>query len=171
LSTRLELTNTERFCITRHEMRDNVFAELKTTVHFTNRSGVGATCPDCHVPHDWTDMIARKMQASKEVWGHLFGRIDTPDKFAKLRRELAEDEWARLKANNSLECRHWHSADSMHHPPGTSRRPHPPAIPVHRATHLHRLPQGHRPSPAGCDRRAAGLGRDQRAVKQQSPRG
>src|SRR5882724_12994966 len=80
-NTALELTNTEKFCTGCHEMRDNVFAELKTTIHFTNRSGVRATCPDCHVPHNWTDKIARKMQASKEVWGHLFGSIDTREKF------------------------------------------------------------------------------------------
>jgi hypothetical protein len=76
-NTALELTNTEKFCTGCHEMRDNVFAELKTTVHFSNRSGVRASCPDCHVPHNWTDKIARKMQASKEVWGHLFGTINT----------------------------------------------------------------------------------------------
>ncbi|MBX9645975.1 MAG: NapC/NirT family cytochrome c, partial [Xanthobacteraceae bacterium] len=76
-NTALELTNTEKFCTGCHEMRDNVFAELKTTIHFSNRSGVRASCPDCHVPHNWTDKIARKMQASKEVWGHLFGTIDT----------------------------------------------------------------------------------------------
>lgn len=68
-NTALEATNTETFCIGCHEMRDNVYAELQTTVHFTNPSGVRATCPDCHVPHEWTDKIARKMQASKEVWG------------------------------------------------------------------------------------------------------
>jgi cytochrome c-type protein NapC len=45
-------------------MQSNVFEELKTTVHFVNRSGVRATCPDCHVPHSWTDKLARKMQAS-----------------------------------------------------------------------------------------------------------
>ena len=94
-------------------MRDNVFEELKTTIHFTNRSGVRATCPDCHVPHDWTDKIARKMQVSKEVWGKIFGTIDTRDKFMEKRRELAEHEWARLKASNSLECRNCHSAESM----------------------------------------------------------
>ena len=70
---RSKLTNTEKFCTTCHEMRANVFEELKTTIHFTNRSGVRATCPDCHVPHEWTDKIARKMQASKEVWGQIFG--------------------------------------------------------------------------------------------------
>lgn len=112
-NTALELTNTEKFCTSCHEMRDNVFAELKTTVHFTNRSGVMASCPDCHVPHEWTHKIARKMQASKEVWGHLFGTISTREKFLENRLELAQHEWSRLKANDSLECRNCHSPDSM----------------------------------------------------------
>ena len=112
-NTALELTNTETFCTGCHEMRDNVFAELKTTIHYSNRSGVRATCPDCHVPHDWTDKIARKMQASKEVWGKIFGTINTREKFLEHRLELAQHEWARLKANNSLECRNCHSSASM----------------------------------------------------------
>ncbi|MDR6772153.1 cytochrome c3 family protein [Azospirillum sp. BE72] len=112
-NTALEATNTEAFCISCHEMQSNVYEEMKQTIHFTNRSGVRATCPDCHVPHEWTDKIARKMQASKEVWGKIFGTIDTRDKFVAMRRELAEHEWARLKSNNSLECRNCHSADSM----------------------------------------------------------
>ena len=37
--------------------------------HWNNRSGVRARCPDCHVPHDFTDKVARKMQASREVLG------------------------------------------------------------------------------------------------------
>jgi cytochrome c-type protein NapC len=94
-------------------MRDNVFAELKSTIHYTNRSGVRAVCSNCHVPHDWTDKIARKMQASKEVWGKIFGTIDTPpEKFEAKRLELAQHEWARFKANDSLECRNCHY-DSM----------------------------------------------------------
>jgi cytochrome c-type protein NapC len=43
------------------------------------------------------------MQASKEVWGKLFGTIDTREKF----------EAHRLKANNSLECRNCHQFESM----------------------------------------------------------
>ncbi|MEQ8321044.1 MAG: NapC/NirT family cytochrome c [Rhodospirillales bacterium] len=112
-NTALELTNTETFCISCHEMRDNVYQELKTTVHFTNHAGVRATCPDCHVPHNWTDKIARKMQASKEVWGTIFGTINTRDKFLDKRLELAKHEWSRLKSNDSLECRNCHSAESM----------------------------------------------------------
>ncbi len=112
-NTALELTNTEAFCVSCHEMYDNVYQELKPTIHYTNRSGVRATCPDCHVPHEWTNKIARKMQASKEVWGALFGTINTREKFVAMRRELAEHEWARFKANNSLECRNCHDFSYM----------------------------------------------------------
>ena len=112
-NTALEFTNTEEFCTGCHEMRENVYAELQHTIHFTNRSGVRAKCSDCHVPHDWTDKIARKMQASKEVWGKVFGTINTREKFEEKRRELAEREWARLKANDSLECRNCHNFEFM----------------------------------------------------------
>jgi cytochrome c-type protein NapC len=112
-NTTLELMNIEPFCISCHEMRTNVFEELKTTVHYTNRSGVRAHCPDCHVPHSWTDKIARKMQASKEVFGKIFGTINTREKFLDHRLELAIHEWSRMKANDSLECRNCHGVDSM----------------------------------------------------------
>ena len=112
-NTAMEATNTEAFCTGCHEMRSNTFAELKSTIHYTNRSGVRAVCSDCHVPHRWTDKIARKMQASKEVWGKVFGTIDTPEKFRDMRLELARHEWARLKANDSLECRNCHQFASM----------------------------------------------------------
>ena len=112
-NTALELTNTEKFCISCHEMHDNVYQELQRTIHFSNRSGVRASCPDCHVPHEWTSKIARKMQASKEVWGKLFGTINTRKKFLDHRLELAKHEWARLKANDSLECRNCHGFDFM----------------------------------------------------------
>ena len=112
-NTALELTNTEGFCTTCHEMRVNVYQELQPTIHFTNRSGVRAKCSDCHVPHDWTDKIARKMQASKEVWGWIFGTIDTREEFVDKRLELAQREWQRLKSNDSLECRNCHDYVSM----------------------------------------------------------
>jgi len=109
----LEATNTEPFCTGCHEMRTNVYEELRGTIHFTNRSGVRAKCSDCHVPHNWTYKIARKMQASKEVWGKIFGTIDTREKFLDKRLELAQREWARFKANDSLECRNCHEYNYM----------------------------------------------------------
>lgn len=112
-NTALEVTNTETFCISCHEMKNNVFEELKYTIHYSNRSGVRATCPDCHVPHNWTDKIARKIQASKEVWGKIFGTINSREKFLAKRKELAQHEWDRLKTNDSLECRNCHDFHFM----------------------------------------------------------
>ena len=41
----LEATNNEEFCVSCHEMRDNVYAEYPGTVHQNNSSGARATCP------------------------------------------------------------------------------------------------------------------------------
>jgi cytochrome c-type protein NapC len=112
-NTALEATNTQTFCTGCHEMRDNVYADLQTTPHYVNASGVRALCSDCHVPHGWTDKIARKMAASKEVYGWLFGTINTREKFEEHRLVMAEREWARFRANDSLECRNCHSFEAM----------------------------------------------------------
>ena len=112
-NTALEFTNTETFCTSCHSHEAFLYPELKQTIHFTNRSGVRAKCSDCHVPHDWTVKMARKIQASKEVWAHIFGSIDTEEKFRDRRLELAQHEWARFKANDSLECRNCHQFQSM----------------------------------------------------------
>ena len=109
----LALTNTEEFCISCHEMEENVYQELQETIHWTNRTGVRATCPDCHVPKDWTHKIIRKIQASNEIYHKLLGTIDTPEKFENKRLELAMHEWKRMKDSNSRECRNCHNFGSM----------------------------------------------------------
>jgi cytochrome c-type protein NapC len=110
----MELTNTEPFCISCHEMRDNVWKEYQHTVHYTNRSGVRATCPDCHVPKEWGPKIVRKIQASNELLHKFILRsVDTPEKFQAKRHILAEHEWARMRANDSQECRNCHNFQYM----------------------------------------------------------
>lgn len=112
-NTAMDATNSLEFCISCHEMRDTVYQEYKQTVHYSNRTGVRATCPDCHVPKDWLHKMARKIQASQEVYGKIVGSIDTPEKFEAKRLELAEHEWARMKASDSRECRNCHSFEGM----------------------------------------------------------
>jgi nitrate/TMAO reductase-like tetraheme cytochrome c subunit len=112
-NTAMEVTNTMSFCISCHEMKDNVYAEYTQTVHYKNRSGVRATCPDCHVPKEWGPKVLRKIQATNELFHHLAGTIDTPEKFNAKRAELAEHVWATMKANDSRECRNCHSWDAM----------------------------------------------------------
>ena len=109
----LELTNTESFCISCHEMQENVFKEYRNTLHYQNRTGVRATCPDCHVPKDWTHKMIRKVKASGELWGKLTGSIDTKEKFEAKRMELATNEWNQMKASGSRECRNCHDWAGM----------------------------------------------------------
>jgi cytochrome c-type protein NapC len=112
-NTGMEATNTMDFCIGCHEMKNNVYEEYKTTIHYSNRTGVRAVCSDCHVPKDWTHKIIRKVQASKEVFGKITGVIDTKEKFEAHRLEMAQREWARMKSRDSIECRNCHSFDAM----------------------------------------------------------
>lgn len=109
-NTGMEATNSEEFCSGCHAP---IVAEIQETIHYSNRSGVRAICSDCHVPHEWTDKIVRKVQASKELGAHFIGTIDTPEKFQARRAHLAEREWARLKKNDSLECRNCHQFNYM----------------------------------------------------------
>lgn len=109
----MELTNTESFCISCHEMKANVFNEYRNTIHYANRSGVRASCPDCHVPKDWQHKMIRKIQASNELWHHFLGTVSTPDKFNDKRLQLATNEWRRMKSTDSRECRNCHKFDYM----------------------------------------------------------
>lgn len=112
-STAMDATNQLEFCIGCHEMENNVYQEYKKTIHYSNRSGVRATCPDCHVPKDFAHKMMRKVQASKEVWGRITGTIDTKEKFEAKRLQMAQNEWARMKASDSRECRNCHSFEGM----------------------------------------------------------
>ena len=112
-NTAMEMTNTETFCISCHEMRDNVFQEYKNTIHYSNRTGVRATCPDCHVPKDWTHMVIRKIQATNELYHKVLGSINTPEKFEAKRLELARHVWDAMKKTDSRECRNCHNYDYM----------------------------------------------------------
>ena len=112
-NTAMDATNKEGFCISCHEMRENVYEEYKDTVHYSNRTGVRATCPDCHVPKEWTYKMIRKIQASNELLHKVLGTIDTPEKFEAKRLELARNVWKAMKKTDSRECRNCHNFDSM----------------------------------------------------------
>ncbi len=111
--TVLEFTNTESFCISCHEMRDNVYKEYVATPHYKNASGVRASCPDCHVPREWGPKVVRKIAASNELYHSLIGTIDTPEKFEENRLAMARRVWDDMTATNSRECRNCHSSEAM----------------------------------------------------------
>ncbi len=109
----MEISSQEEFCIGCHEMRDFVYEESKQFVHYSNRSGVRATCADCHQPKQWGPKLLRKIEASREIYHKILGTIDTPEKFEAHRQIMAERVWASMKATDSRECRNCHQAESM----------------------------------------------------------
>jgi len=112
-NTAMEATNTMSFCISCHEMRENVYKEYRHTIHYQNRSGVQATCSDCHVPDPWVHKVVRKVKATRELYGKLAGTIDTPEKFEANRLRLARNVWQAMKDTDSRECRNCHTIESM----------------------------------------------------------
>lgn len=90
----LAWTNTEEFCNSCDELKDNVYAENKGSTHDQNRTGVQVICPDCHVLRQPGPMIMRNMMASLELGGHfVFKSISTKQKFEakRLRRHRCLD--------------------------------------------------------------------------------
>lgn len=113
-NTAMEATNTMGFCVSCHEMRDNVYAEYQQTKHFENHAGVRAICSDCHVPKEWGHKVVRKIRATNELFHWLAGTIDTKEKFEAKRLTLARSVWREMEANGSRECKNCHSYESMH---------------------------------------------------------
>lgn len=110
----LDYSNTEAFCISCHVMKDNVYKEYQETIHYSNRTGVRAVCSDCHVPKEWFDKLARKIQATMHEIPHwALGTIDTREKFEARRLYLAKRVWTDMKASDSHECRNCHELQHM----------------------------------------------------------
>ncbi|MEH6469857.1 MAG: NapC/NirT family cytochrome c [Halopseudomonas sp.] len=109
----VELTNTESFCISCHEMRDTVYQEYQQSPHFKTGSGVIASCPDCHVPKPLLPKLVAKVKASADIYHTLMGTIDTPEKFNARRKIMADKVWATMEATDSRECRSCHLEERM----------------------------------------------------------
>jgi len=103
----LHATATNEFCSTCHA--NDAAKEWSESKHHNNRVGFVAGCSDCHLPRELMPMMVRKVKAAKEVWNHFAGKIDTPEKYEAHRKEMAENEWARMRGNRAQECRNCHN--------------------------------------------------------------
>lgn len=106
-------TSTDDFCGGAcHEMEAPLKA-LKRTAHYRNSHGVSVGCADCHIPKEFIPKMIRKVEASREVWGHVTGLIDSPEKYAAHQPAMRDRELARMRANDSQECRNCHQLTRM----------------------------------------------------------
>jgi nitrate/TMAO reductase-like tetraheme cytochrome c subunit len=81
--------------------------------HAKNARGFRATCADCHVPKPFIPKMIRKVRALSEIYHHILGTIDTPEKFEAYRMHMATRVWADMNDNDSRECRDCHHSDSF----------------------------------------------------------
>ena len=113
--TSMIYTGTEQFCANNcHEMANNNTREYRDTIHDKNRTGVRATCADCHVPHAPVPLYIAKMGALNDLWSHhVTHSVDTPEKFDAQRPMMATRVWTYMKGNDSRECRFCHDETKM----------------------------------------------------------
>lgn len=104
-------TGTEEFCATAcHSMEAFTTPEWKDSPHYSNPSGVRATCADCHIPHVYPQKLFVKAKSGAwDVYNEILGTIDTREKYDAHRARMAENVWDYMRATDSRECRHCHS--------------------------------------------------------------
>lgn len=111
LNIALHATRSTEFCATCHAQ--NAVIDWKQSSHYSNRTGFVAGCADCHVPQNLFLRMVREMRVPGEILSHFSGTISTPEKYDAHRLAMAEIEWARLRRNNSQECRDCHHPGLM----------------------------------------------------------
>jgi cytochrome c-type protein NapC len=107
LDSAMTYTSRMEFCVSCHSMKTN-YAEYKKTLHYKNASGVRASCADCHVPDAFFPKVHSKLFALRDVVYEWIGTIDSEEKFEAKRWQMASRVWARMRANDSRECRSCH---------------------------------------------------------------
>lgn len=108
----LDYTNTTGFCTSCHSMKINL-EEMQDEPHWSSRTGIHAGCADCHVPKSFGPKMVAKVMAAKDVFHHIIGTIDTPEKFEEHRLKMAKRVWEKMRATDSRECRSCHNYDHM----------------------------------------------------------
>jgi cytochrome c-type protein NapC len=106
-------TSTDSFCLSCHELEINIGIEFENMSHAKNASGVRTTCSDCHLPKPFVPKMMRKFRAVGEIYHHLLGTIDTPEKFEAHRMTMATRVWAEMNQTDSRECRNCHNPNDF----------------------------------------------------------
>lgn len=108
-------TGTNEFCGTAcHSHAAYILPDHQKSVHFTNASGVKATCSDCHIPKEFFPKMWVKAKAgTHDAYAEFVqGKISTAEKYEKELPRLYEQVRADMKANDSKACRNCHDFSS-----------------------------------------------------------
>ena len=105
----VHVTGTDEFCGAACHSMQWVAKEHRKSIHGANRTGMRATCHDCHIPREYPELLWYKAVAgTKDVIGEIRGIISTEEKFRKERMRMAGQVWTEYKENDSRACRGCH---------------------------------------------------------------
>lgn len=109
------MTGTNEFCGTAcHSHEKFLYPEHQQSSHYNTRTGVRATCNDCHIPHDYPAKLFYKAKAGiRDGIAEMRGTISTQEKFDRERWRLANSVWDEMRADNSKNCRTCHDPQAM----------------------------------------------------------
>ena len=127
----VHVTGTDQFCGTACHSMQWVAKEHQQSIHGASRTGMRATCHDCHIPRDYPELLWYKAAAgTKDVIGEIRGVISTEDKFRQQRMHMANLVWVEYKSNDSRACRGCHefSSDVLAKQQDTVRALHAPTL-------------------------------------------
>ena len=156
----VHVTGTDKFCGTACHSMQWVAQEHRESTHGATRTGMRATCHDCHIPREYPELLWYKAVAgTKDVIGEIRGVIDTKEKFLAERKHMAGLVWAEYKDNDSRACRGCHvfSAEVLAKQQEAAKGG--PRDGPRRPRDLHRLSQGSRAPGALTVLRASRIGR------------
>jgi cytochrome c-type protein NapC len=110
----LHLVNTEQFCTDACHSMVFPTEEWRNSPHYSNASGVRATCPDCHVPSSYPEKLIVKTRAGiVDFYNEVKGTMATREKYEANRARLAEHVWDYMEKTDSRECRNCHSEENF----------------------------------------------------------
>ena len=105
----VHVTGTDKFCGGACHSMQWVAKEHQESTHGATRTGMRATCHDCHIPREYPELLWYKAVAGvKDVIGEIRGTLATEEKFRAERKRMAELVWAEYKDNDSRACRGCH---------------------------------------------------------------
>jgi len=111
-------TSTPAFCAESCHSMQPAYESYRRSIHFDNRSGVRATCGDCHVPYEsghptvlqyiagtlWTKAIA----GGSDIYHELLGKISTSEKWERERPRLTAQVQSWIRKTDSVSCQGCH---------------------------------------------------------------
>ena len=130
----VKATGSNEFCSTACHSMQWVAAEWKQSVHAVNRTGVTAGCHDCHIPHQYPQLLWYKAKAGiKDAIGEMRGTLSTEEKFRAERKRMAGLVWSEYKDNDSRACRgcHGFSTEVLAKQQEAARTAHVPVLQGH----------------------------------------